>query len=234
MQAFAGTSGFSYKEWKGPFYPEKLKNDLMLPYYAERFDTVEINNTFYRMPATKTLESWVEQTPANFRFSIKASQKITHHQKLKQADDSIQYLFGQLRSLGPRLGPVLFQLPPYLKKDKERLEAFLSGLDKNVFCAIEFRSLDWFSDEIYELLRAHNVAAVYADGEVEGEPFVATADRGYVRLRHEQYDDESLLKWIDSIRAQPWKEVYVYFKHEDAGAGPRFAARFRELWAAGE
>lgn len=227
---FAGTSGFSYKEWKGPFYPEKLKNDQMLRYYAERFDTVEINNTFYKMPARTTLESWAEQTPANFRFSIKASQKITHHQRLKQADDSIQYLFGQLESLGDRMGPLLFQLPPYLKLDLERLRAFLPVLKPGIFCAIEFRSADWFCDEVFELLRGHNVALAYADGEVEGEPFVATADKGYVRLRHESYDDESLLKWVEKIRAQGWKEAYVYFKHEDAGAGPKMAARFRELW----
>jgi len=172
VDLFAGTSGFSYAEWKGPFYPEKLANDAMLRFYGERFNTVEINNTFYRMPAAKTLESWTEQTPETFRFSIKASQKITHHQRLKQTDDSVQYLFGQLKHLGKRLGPVLFQLPPNLKKDMDRLAAFLPGLPADVFCALEFRNASWFCDEVYNLLKERKVALVYADGEVEGEPLL--------------------------------------------------------------
>lgn len=205
----------------------------MLQFYGERFNTVEINNTFYRMPATKTLEKWIEQTPETFRFSIKASQKITHHQRLKQSDDSVQYLFGQLKSLGKRLGPVLFQLPPNLKKDTERLSAFLQVLPADVFAAIEFRNASWFCDEVYDELRARNVALVYADGEVEGEPFVATADKGYVRLRHEEYNEAGLLNWVKTIRAQKWTEVFVYFKHEDAGAGPKLAEAFTALWNSG-
>lgn len=227
MKAYAGTSGFSYKEWKGPFYPEKIKNDAMLAFYSQQFSTVEINNTFYKMPASKTLETWVEQTPDTFRFSIKASQKITHHQRLKQSDDSVAYLFKQLVHLKDRLGPVLFQLPPYLKKDMERLNSFLEVLPRDVFCAMEFRNDEWFCDEVYDSLRSHNVALAFADGEVEGEQFVATSDRGYVRLRHEQYDEKSIAEWVRRIKSQNWKEAFVYFKHEDAGTGPRLAAEFQ-------
>jgi len=200
----------------------------MLRYYGERFNTVEINNTFYKMPNAKTLESWCEQTPAEFRFSIKASRRITHQNRLKETDDSVQYLFTQVRTLGDRIGPVLFQLPPFLKKDTQRLAAFLAVLPTDIMCALEFRSTDWFCEEVYDLLRAKDVSLGFADGEVEGDPFVSTASRGYVRLRHEDYDKQSLQKWVKRIRDQKWREAYVYFKHEDEGSGPKIATRFRE------
>lgn len=230
MKLFIGTSGFSYPAWKGPFYPEKMKPAEMLSFYAQRLNTVEINNTFYRMPNTKTLESWCEQTPESFCFSIKASRRITHQQRLKEVDDNVQYLFKQARVLGKRLGPVLFQLPPYLKKDTERLKSFLQLLPEDIMSVIEFRNVEWFCDEVYDLLKSHNVTMGYADGEVEGEPFVSTGKRGYIRLRHETYDDIGLKSWADKIRKQGWDEVYVYFKHEDEGFAPRMAKALRDVF----
>lgn len=206
-----------------------MKPPEMLGFYSHQFNTVEINNTFYRMPNAKVLESWCQQTPETFSFSIKASRQITHQLRLKGAEDSVKYLFTQVRALGARLGPVLFQLPPFLKKDTERLRVFLQLLPKDVMSVIEFRNLEWFCDEIYDLLKAHNVILGYADGEVEGEPFVSTGKRGYVRLRHETYDDASLKSWGDKIKSQNWDEVYVYFKHEDEGFAPRMARAFREV-----
>lgn len=223
MLLHAGTSGFSYPSWKGPFYPEKTKPAEMLGIYAARLGAVEINNTFYRMPATAVLESWCAQTPSEFRFAVKASRKITHQQRLKETDDSTGYLFKQLAALGDRLGAVLFQLPPYLKKDLDRLAAFVGLLPAGVKCVIEFRSPDWFSEDVYDLLKSHNVACGFADGEVEGEPFVVTADFGYIRLREERYEKPALKAWAEKIKSQKWKEAFVFFKHEDDGIAPAMA-----------
>jgi uncharacterized protein YecE (DUF72 family) len=199
----------------------------MLRYYGERFDSVEINNTFYRMPRTEVLETWAEQVPDDFVFTIKASRRITHIKRLLE-DDSLAYLYKQLAALGDKLGPVLFQLPPNFRKDLERLEAFLSRLPAGQRAAMEFRHDSWDSEDVHDALRAHDVALCLADTEDKPARMIRTAEWGYLRLRDE-YDDAALERWANEIAAQPWAETYVYFKHEDKGTGPEFAGRFRKL-----
>jgi len=219
MQIRVGTSGYAYKEWRGSFYPEKLKPAEMLRYYAERFSTVEINNTFYKLPERGMLERWAEQVPGSFVFVLKASQRITHRQRLSaESKETVDYLFDVASALGPRLGPVLFQTPPFFKKDTARLRAFLDFLPGERPVAFEFRHETWRDDEVCDALRARNAALVCADTEESGEagaPIVATADWGYLRLRRCDYDDQALLSWAARIRAQPWQRAFVFFKHEE-------------------
>ena len=217
MQILVGTSGFSYKEWKGSFYPEKLKQADMLRFYAERFSSVEINNTFYRMPKASMLEGWAGQVPSDFLFVLKASQQITHRKRLKEAGEPLAYLLETAATIGERLGPVLFQLPPYFKKDLARLRDFLALLPDGRPYAFEFRHETWSDDEVREALRERNCALVCADteGSGEGVPIVPTADWGYLRLRRCDYTDAELAPWVDRIRAQPWGRAFVFFKHED-------------------
>ena len=232
MELHVGTSGYSYKEWKGPFYPEDLSNKDMLSYYGERLRAVEINNTFYRLPKTSVLEAWAEQVPDGFRFSIKASRKITHFTRLKSGSrDPTEYLLSTLGALGDRLGVLLFQLPPNFKKDVERFSEFLGMLPEGTPAAWEFRHESWFDDEVYDLLRGRGMALVCADTEEpeDDEPIVNTASWRYLRLRRATYDDGDLERWAQSVAAQGWDRAFVFFKHEDAGAGPKMAARFAEL-----
>ncbi len=230
MKVHAGTSGFSYKEWKGPFYPEKIKNAEMLAFYAGELPAVEINNTFYRMPRAEVLERWAEEVPKDFRFVLKASRRITHFQRLKGTDDSLDYLLEVSAVLQARRGPILFQLPPNMKKDSERLKNFVESLPGNAKAAFEFRHESWFDDEVTEILRAADAALCVADNEDSEAPAtLSTASFGYLRLRRADYDDEALTGWLGRAREQGWSEAYVFFKHEDDGAGPRMAKRFLEL-----
>ncbi|HEX3099054.1 MAG TPA: DUF72 domain-containing protein [Usitatibacter sp.] len=212
----AGASGYSFKEWKGPFYPEKMKPEEMLPFYAERLPTVEINNTFYRMPQPAMLENWVRSTPDGFRFSIKASRRITHISRLKEsAADSVAYLYKNLASLGTKRGPVLFQLPPLLKKDLPRLEAFLAMLPERHRAAFEFRNDTWFDDDVYAALRGAGASLCLSEREDNAPPpLVETAPWGYVRLRLEHYSDDDLRHWAERLGRTSWNEVFVYFMHE--------------------
>jgi len=229
---FAGASGYSFKEWCGPFYPEKTKPDQMLPYYSQRLPTVEINNTFYRMPKVSMLEAWVGCTPGDFRFAIKASRRITHISRLKaeSAADSVQYLYNALAALGKKRGPVLFQLPPNLKKDLPRLEAFLPLLPEGHRAAFEFRNDTWFDDDVYAALKGAGAALVLSEREDNAPPpMVETAPWGYLRLRLEEYSDGDLQQWARRIAAGGWSEAYAYFMHEPtapayAHALMRFAA----------
>jgi len=230
MNLFVGTSGYSYKEWKGSFYPEDLPAKQMLHYYGERFRTVEINNTFYRMPSESLLKNWANEVPAGFAFVLKAPQRITHKQRLKESEDSVAYLFKVAAALEDRLGPVLFQLPPFLRKDLPRLSDFLKTLPPERRVAFEFRHASWFDDEVYAVLRGHGAAMCIAEAEGDLEvPFVATAPWGYVRLRRPDYGDPELISWGRRIREQSWQDAFVFFKHEDEGMGLKFAARFLEL-----
>jgi len=230
MRFFVGTSGYSYKEWKGNFYPEKLPQKEMLSYYAQRFSTVEINNTFYRMPSASVVESWAHQTPDSFRFVLKAPQTITHRKRLKGAEEATDNLLRVAAVLKERQGPLLFQLPPNLKKDLARLEHFLSFIAGKTAAAFEFRHASWLDDEVYDCLRAHSCALCANDMDDAPSPdLVSTADWGYLRLRREGYTDESLGEWIAKLRSHDWNEAYVCFKHEDTGTGPKLAARFLEL-----
>lgn len=217
MKLYAGASGYSFKEWNGIFYPEKCKPGEMLPFYSERLPTVEINNTFYRMPAVSMLEEWVKCTPGGFRFAIKASRRITHMARIKaeSAADSVAYLYRNLAALGPKRGPVLFQLPPNLKKDAPRLTAFMALLPEGHNAAFEFRNDTWFDDEVYAILKAKGVALVLSEREDNAPPpLVETAPWGYVRLRLETYSADDLRHWAERLAATGWREVFAYFMHE--------------------
>ena len=230
MNVRVGTSGYSYPEWKGTFYPEKIAAADMLRFYAERFPTVEINNTFYRMPKEALLNGWAEQVPESFAFVLKASQRLTHFQRLKDCGELLSYLFRVTSSLGPRLGALLFQLPPNFKKDLPRLGQFLAEMPQRGRVAFEFRHASWFDDEVFDLLRKERVALCVSDtGEEPVAPLVATADFGYVRLRREDWDDAELGEWARRIREQPWDDAYVFLKHEEEGRGPKLAARLLEI-----
>jgi uncharacterized protein YecE (DUF72 family) len=234
MQLYVGTSGFSYKQWKGPFYPEDLPAKEMLRYYAERLSSVEINNTFYRMPRASVLESWVTQVPDSFRFAIKASRRITHLKRLKEAGEETDYLLGQLAALGDRLGVVLFQLPPNLKRDLPRLRAFLALLDGRVPASFEFRHESWRDDEVAETLREQGAALCCADDDEQPGQLVATAPFAYLRLRRAVYLPAELESWARRLRDTRCERAFVFLKHEDAGAGPRLAAAFRQAWLAAQ
>ena len=231
---WTGTSGFSYKEWKGSFYPEKLPATKMLAHYSRRLTSVEINNTFYRLPRAEMLEKWAGQVPDDFAFVLKASRRITHMKRLKDADDPLDYLVRTATgALGDRLGPILFQLPPFLRVDVERLRDFLDIVPRSVRAAFEFRHESWFCDEICKLLTDHGAALVTADtGEGEAA-VVPTAAFGYARLRKPGYDEGELGDWAAALARPEWSDVFVFFKHEDEGAGPRMAAAFAEMWGEG-
>jgi uncharacterized protein YecE (DUF72 family) len=232
MLLLTGTSGFSYSEWKGNFYPAKLPAGEMLRYYAGCFPTVEINNTFYRMPADSMLSRWAGGVPRGFSFTLKAPQRITHHKRLREAQSDVGVFLQRAATLGEKLGPVLFQLPPVQRKDLPRLEDFLALLPaEGVRYAFEFRHASWEDDAVYAALRAGGVMTCVADTDKGETPLVATADWGYLRLRRTHYDDGELRAWAERVAAQPWDRVHVYFKHEDQGLGPQFARRFMQAWA---
>jgi len=224
LKLFAGASGYSFKEWKGDFYPKDIKSEAMLPYYATRLPTVEINNTFYRMPTVAMLGHWVAQTPADFRFAIKASRRITHISRLKEsAADSVAFLYKALEALGSKRGPVLFQLPPLLKKDLARLAQFLAMLPRDHRAAFEFRHDSWFADDVYEALRGAGASLCLSEREDNAPPpLVQTAPWGYVRLRLESYSEAELAAWARRIAATAWEEAYAYFMHEPSA--PSYAA----------
>jgi uncharacterized protein YecE (DUF72 family) len=230
MNLYVGTSGYSYKEWKDKFYPKDLPAAQMLRYYGERFRAVEINSTFFAMPKPAVLEQWASAVPADFRFVLKAPKRITHVKALQDKGELLEYLFNAAGTLQQHLGPMLFQLPPTLKKDAARLRAFLESLPGQQRITIEFRHQSWFDDEVYELLRAQRVALCIADAEDDLEiPFVATTDWGYLRLRRPDYVDAALKKWVKQIKDQAWREAYVFFRHEDEANGPRLAQRLIDL-----
>jgi uncharacterized protein YecE (DUF72 family) len=232
MQMLAGTSGYSYKQWLGHFYPEKLPAKEMLRYYAERFPTVEINNTFYRMPAESLLERWAQEVPESFAFTLKAPQRITHQKRLKEVASDVAEFTRRAAVLGSKLGMLLFQLPPYLRKDLPRLRDFLAALPPGRRAAVEFRHDSWRDDEVYETLRAHSASLCVAETDEGDSPFVCTSEVAYLRLRRTHYEERDLLGWIDRLAAQPLERAYVYFKHEDKGLATTFAAQLTELWRA--
>lgn len=230
MQMLAGTSGFSYKEWLGHFYPAQLPPGEMLRYYAAQLPTVEINNTFYRMPAESMLAHWAAEVPDDFAFSLKAPRRIRHEKHLREAESAVGELLRRAGALGSKLGVLLFQLPPYLKKDLPRLQDFLALLPPRPRCAFEFRHASWQDDAVYAALRDGGAMLCVTDTDDGDTPFVATADSGYLRLRRTHYDDAELRAWAERIAAQPLERVHVYFMHEDEALGTRFARRLGELW----
>jgi uncharacterized protein YecE (DUF72 family) len=231
VDVHVGTSGWNYTEWRGSFYPRDMKPAGMLAYYGERFSTVEVNNTFYRMPTAGTVQGWAAVVPASFRFVLKAPQRITHFARLRAVDGPVRVFCDTARLLGPRLGPLLFQLPPNFRIDTGRLADVLARLPPDVRAAFEFRNPTWFSDEVYTRLAARNAALCIADNDDGATPAVATADWGYLRLRATGYADDDLRGWLATMRriGERWREAFVFFKHEDAGMGPALAARLMAL-----
>jgi len=225
MTIWIGTSGYNYPEWRGRFYPEKFAAAKMLPYYAERFRTVEINYTFYRAPNEKILDGWNKATPEQFKLTLKAPKRITHDRRLRDCADPVRQFLETAASLGPKLGALLFQLPPNLKKDVALLDSFLDTFPPRVCAAFEFRHESWLDEEVYARLRARNLALCVADSERLSTPVVVTANYGYFRLRDEGYTADDIARWGDVIRekASSCDDVFVYFKHEESGKGPAFA-----------
>jgi uncharacterized protein YecE (DUF72 family) len=231
MNIWVGTSGFQYAEWKGTFYPEDLSTAKMLPFYAERLTTTEINYTFRRIPSAKTMQSWWEATPERFKFSLKAPQKVTHFAKLRNCGDTLRYFYQVISDLEAKLGVVLFQLPPAFKKDAGLIGDFLKEIPPGMRAAFEFRHVSWFDNEIFGLLKEKNVALCVADSETLATPVMATADYGYLRLRREDYQAADVARWAETIRAQAsgWSDAFIYFKHEESGIGPKLATQLREI-----
>jgi len=226
MNLYVGTSGYSYKQWKGSFYPEDLSDKKMLSFYAGHFNTVEINNTFYRMPKQQVLESWKKEVNPDFKFVIKAPKQITHIKKL-EAGDSSGYFINTVSALQDQLGVLLFQLPPYFKKDLAKLETFVDTIPGNMKAAFEFRNASWFDDEVYNCLKKKNFALCLTDTDEKPlTDLIPTADWSYLRLRKTEYTPGELKKWNDTVSSQSWNEAYVFFKHEDEGKGPQFAKEF--------
>ena len=222
MKLLAGTSGYSFKEWKGSFYPADLKADGMLSFYATKFPTLEINNTFYRLPKEHVLQEWASQVPEQFSFAIKASQRITHHTRLKPDSQSlVDYLLRNTATLGEKLGPILFQLPPNLKKDIPRLQNFLTYLPADRRYTFEFRHESWFDEDTFSLLRDRDIPMCVSESGELSCPLVCTATWGYLRLHKLDYSADALAEWAQRVSAQNWTEAYVYFKHDEGeGSGP--------------
>ena len=231
MELSVGTSGYQYKAWRGSFYPERCKEADMLGHYAQQLPTVEVNNTFYRMPRPQVLERWAQQVPPEFVFAVKASRRITHVKRLKDPEETLGYLFDALTCLGPKLGPVLFQLPPTFRKDVARLDGLLARVPQGVQVALEFRNPSWFDEEVYARLRQAGACLCIADVEGTEPDWVTTADVGYLRLRRDDYSDADLDRLAERIAAQPWERAYAYFKHEDVGPG--LAAKLSQRFVGG-
>lgn len=225
MATWVGTSGYNYPEWRGSFYPQKFPTTKMLPYYAARFQTVEINYTFYRTPNAKILAAWNSETPERFKLTLKAPKRITHIARLRDCADQVRYFLDTAATLGLKLGALLFQLPPYLRKDLALLDAFLDAFPPHVCAAFEFRHLSWLDDAVYARLKTKNLALCVADSEKLSTPVVITANYGYFRLRDEGYEPEDIARWARTIheKTSACTDVFVYFKHEEAGKGPEFA-----------
>ncbi len=224
---FVGTSGWQYPEWLGKFYPEKLRKEEMLRYYAERFNSVEVNYTFNRLPSEKVLNAWTAQTPKGFRFTLKAHNAITHSRGLSPGDILEKFL-DVTKMLGPRHGLILFQFPPWLQKDMRAITAFLKRVPDGTRAAFEFRHSSWFCDELYERLNKKNLALCAAESERLTTPPIITANYEYYRLRLVHYTDKEIAEYARRIRNGSSKEIYVYFKHEEAGTGPILASKLNK------
>ena len=228
MTLWVGTSGYNYSEWKGSFYPQRLPAQKMLPYYAQRLNTVEINYTYYRMPNAKILKGWDDATPQEFKLTLKAPKRITHDARLRNCEDHVKFFTETAAKLGPKLGALLFQLPPGFKQDLALLDSFLALLPEGTCAAFEFRHGSWLNEELYSRLRERNLALCVADSETMATPIVITADYAYFRLRDEGYASHEIADWARRIQSHTsaCKDVYVYFKHEESGTGPQFAKIF--------
>jgi uncharacterized protein YecE (DUF72 family) len=234
LRIWTGTSGFQYPEWKGSFYPDDLPLKRMLPFYAERFSSTEVNYSFRKIPTENTLSNWNSLTPPEFRFSFKAPQKVTHFARLRDCADTLNLFAQSVSTIGEKLGSILFQLPPDFAKDAARLSEFLKTLPSSIKPAFEFRDESWLDDEVFSILRDHNAALCLAENEDLATPRIATASFGYLRLRREDYNLAALKSWAAFVLDQKkvWADVYIYFKHEERGVGPKFARQMIEIFAA--
>jgi uncharacterized protein YecE (DUF72 family) len=225
LAIWVGTSGYNYPEWRGSFYPEKFASSRMLPYYAERLETVEINYTFYRSPSPSILAGWSRQTPPHFRFTLKAPKRITHDARLRDCGQPLRYFLDTAQTLGAKLGMLLFQLPPFFRKDLATLDGFLEMLPGDSRAAFEFRHRSWLDEEVFGRLRARNLTLCVADSEKLSTPVEITGDYGYFRLRDEGYTPRDIERWARTIeqKAGRCRDTFVYFKHEEQGTGPQFA-----------
>jgi uncharacterized protein YecE (DUF72 family) len=237
-RAFVGTSGWSYTSWKPVFYPREVKSRDLLRYYATRLATLEVNYTFNHLPTAKNIAVWTDSTPPNFLFALKASQQITHYRQLRDPAGTLPLFFERARALGDRLGPVLFQTPPWLKRDDDRLAGFLASLPRDLRCALEVRDPSWYVDDVYELLQTAGVALVHAEGEKAPSPVETlgtTTSFAYARLRkREGYANDEVDAWAVRLRSmlEAGKDVYAYFRHDDTGANALSAERLRDLLTA--
>ncbi len=230
MKFYVGTSGYAYKEWKGKFYPEKIPAGKMLGFYSGLLNTVEINNTFYRMPKESVVLSWSKEVPERFVFAMKAPQVITHLKRLRDVLEETDYFFRTLSVLGQKLGPVLFQFPKSFRVNRPVLQDFLGLIPRGSECAIEFRNSSWLDDEILNLLHENGASLCIADADENPATEIArTAQWGYLRLRRSDYKDADLSKWLERILSQKWEKAFIFFKHEEEAKGPEMALRFREL-----
>jgi uncharacterized protein YecE (DUF72 family) len=231
MNLYVGTSGYSYSAWKGRFYPSRLPSNRMLAYYAERLNAVEINSTFYRLPALAAVHSWAGQVGPDFRFALKAPRRITHERRLRGEEGDLGRFFELASALNRRAGPILFQLPPTFKRDVSCLQAFLARLPAGASVALEFRDASWFDDTVFTALQTHDCALCITDTDTGATPWTVTASFGYLRLRKSQYTDAELVDWLTRMRMAPWSQAYVFFKHEDEAKGPALAARLTAIAA---
>lgn len=232
MRVRVGTSGFSFKGWKGVFYPSDLAQKRWLSFYASRLPAVEINSTFYRMPRRESLLQWAAEVPEDFAFVIKASRRITHIRRLSGAHEDVAYLVDAVSQLGGRLGALLFQLPPDMRCDLPLLRDFVARLPATLRACFEFRHPSWLDDAVCSCLQERDLALCVADkGDPQAVARIATASWGYLRLRAEAYSEDALRDWVGWVSRQAWNETFVFFKHDEAGIAPALAARFLQLWA---
>jgi uncharacterized protein YecE (DUF72 family) len=237
MQVHIGTSGWHYKHWRGPFYPADVPPPKMLGWYAERFDTVEINNSFYKVPTSEALAGWCRQTPPNFCFAVKASRYITHNRKLKESGETVERFLSQITELGKRLGPILFQLPPSWKVNLARLEQFLNYLPPRHHYVFEFRNDSWNSQQVFDLLRRHNAALCMFELAGYQSPMELTADFAYIRLHgpgnkyQGDYTAAQLRAWANRIESwsKTLKHVFIYFDNDQAGFAAKNALELQNM-----
>lgn len=226
-----GTSGYSYKQWRGRFYADGLPDTELLRYYGTRFAALEMNHTFYRSTSVRQLQGWAKEVPDHFTFSLKAPRRITHDLRLRDAADLAADFCETARALRHKLGALLFQVPPFLKRDTPRLEDFLHQLPPGFRVAFEFRNATWFADDVFDALRHFGVALCVVESPERMVPLEVTADFGYFRLRNPDYADADLAASAARIQAAAaaWSDVFIYFKQEAEAQGPVFASKLRAL-----
>lgn len=231
MTYWVGTSGYNYSEWRGPFYPSDATDNVLLRLYGERLSSVELNHTFFRPTSVRQMQAWAKEAPEKFAFSVKAPRGITHDLRLRDAADLVTDFFETARAMKTKLGVILFQIPPFLRRDVARLEDFLHQIPTGFRVAFEFRNRSWLTDEVFECLGRFGVALCAVDSAEREVPPQSTAPFGYIRFRQPGYGDEDLAAWARRIQevGAGWEDVFAYFKHESDARGPAYAMKLRTL-----